>query len=97
MYMYTHTHAHTHTHTHTCVSIYCCYMSLTKPRERQGLIPSVETLPEGLTMNTVLREAIDHIKGQHAQAKGEPAGVCVWCVCVRARGGGVHIHLYRWM
>ena len=39
----------------------------------QGLIPSVETLPEGLTMNTVLREAIDHIKAQHAQAKGEQA------------------------
>ena len=35
--------------------------------ELQGLIPSVETVPEGLTMNTVLEEAIEHLKAQHAK------------------------------
>ena len=35
--------------------------------ELQGLIPSVEMVPEGLTMNTVLEEAIEHLKAQHAK------------------------------
>jgi hypothetical protein len=35
--------------------------------ELQGLIPSVETVPEGLTMNTVLEEAIEHLKAQHSK------------------------------
>eukprot|EP00802_Teleaulax_amphioxeia_P005525 Tamp_05529.p1 GENE.Tamp_05529~~Tamp_05529.p1 ORF type:complete len:935 (-),score=201.39 Tamp_05529:142-2685(-) len=35
--------------------------------ELQGLIPSFETVPEGLTMNTVLEEAIEHLKAQHAK------------------------------
>jgi hypothetical protein len=57
-----------------------------------GLIPSFETVPEGLTMNTVLEEAIEHLKAQHKKNAGKGGGqaaenadqgleVCV-CVCV---------------